>query len=277
MDIGIAVIGGCDGPAPAELGRATEERGFESLFYAEHTHIPVASRRADDVPTRDYAETYDPFVALAAVAAVTTTLKLGTAVCLVPERDPIVTAKEVASLDRMSAGRFEFGVGAGWNREELANHGTDARQRMAVLAERVGAMREIWTTDEASYRGRFVAFDPLWSWPKPVQQPHPPVLVGGNGPGSEDRVLAFGDGWLPQCGPLSSVEELTERIATLRRRAADLGRETVPVTLFGAIPDARMLRAFAHAGVDRCLLTLRHGPNVIDTLDEWVELRSRVT
>jgi probable F420-dependent oxidoreductase len=268
MQLGIAVVGGCDGLTPAELARAVEERGFESLWYAEHTHIPVASRRDDDRSVRDYAVTYDPFVALGTAAAVTTTLRLGTAVCLVPQRDPIITAKEVASIDRMSGGRFEFGVGAGWNRLELANHGTDARGRMAVLADRVRAIRTIWTADEAEHHGPHADFDPLWSWPKPVQRPHPPVLVGGNGPGVEDRVLAFGDGWLPQCGPLASVQELADRITSLRQRAA----RPVPVTLFGAIPDAKLLRAFADAGVDRCLFTLRSGAGDVDQLDDWAGL-----
>lgn len=185
---------------PAAAAVAVEERGFESLFYPEHTHIPVDSRRADNRPTRDYADTYDPFVALAAAAAVTTTLRLGTAVCLVAQRDPITTAKMVASLDQLSAGRFLFGVGAGWNRTEMINHGTDPRTRMSLFAERVQAMRAIWTDDEAEYHGEFVDFAPIWSWPKPVQRPHPPILVGGNGPRTEDRVLDFGDGWFPQCG-----------------------------------------------------------------------------
>ena len=256
MDVGIAVFTGSSGLTPQELGRAVEERGFESLFYTEHTHIPVASRRADGRPARPYADTHDPFVALAAAAAVTTTLRIGTAVSLLTQRDPITTAKTVASLDQLSAGRFEFGVGAGWNRLELANHGTDPRTRMALLAERVHAMRAIWTTDQAEYHGELVDFDPLWSWPKPLQQPHPPVLVGGNGPDTEDRVLDFGDGWLPQCGPLASVEELAQRARLLRARAADIGRERVPITLFGAIPDARLLDEFAQAGVNRSLLLI---------------------
>src|SRR5262249_40589127 len=148
VDLGIVVFNGCAGLDPAALGRVVEERGFESLFYPEHTHIPVRSRRKDGGSTRGFAETYDPFVALAAAAATTTTLRLGTAVCLVTQRDPIVTAKEVASLDLLSGGRFLFGVGAGWNREEMADHGTDPRTRMALFAERVAAMRAIWTAEE---------------------------------------------------------------------------------------------------------------------------------
>lgn len=271
MDIGVAVFAGSDGLTPQALGRAVEERGFASLFYAEHTHIPTGSRRSDDRPPRRYADTYDPFVALSAVAAVTTTLAIGTAVCLVTERDPIITAKAVASLDVLSGGRFLFGVGAGWNRQELANHGVDPDRRMARLADHIGAMRRIWTQDEAEYHGEFVDFGPLWSWPKPVTRPHPPVLVGGNGPRAEERVLAYGDGWLPQCGPLANVAELAERIASLRRRAADAGRGPIPVTLFGAIADRETLDAFAAAGVDRCLFTLRQQgtDETLATLDTW--------
>jgi probable F420-dependent oxidoreductase len=236
----------------------------------------VRSKRPGGESTRRFAETLDPFVALSAVAAVTTTLRIGTAVCLVTERDPFTTAKAVASLDQVSGGRLEFGVGAGWNREELADHGTDPRTRIALLAERVEAMRRIWTEDEAEYHGTFVDFEPVWSWPKPLQRPHPPVLVGGNGTGTEDRVLAFGDGWLPQCGPLASVDELTRRIASLRRRAREAGRGPVPVTLFGTPP--RLLGEFADAGVDRCLLTLGSSDeaNLLSTLDTWAALSEQL-
>ena len=266
---------GSDGLMPQALGRACEERGFESLFWAEHTHIPVRSRRPDGGSTRFYADTYDPFTALSAAAAVTSTLKLGTAVCLVIERDPITLAKEVASLDRLSGGRFLFGVGAGWNREEMADHGTDPRIRMALLADRVRAMREIWTRDEASYHGQFVDFDPLWSWPKPVQQPWPPVLVGGNGPGSEDRVLDFGDEWMPQSGPLADVAEFRRRVASLRERAEAAGRGPIRVTVFGVPPDIGLLNEFAEAGADRCLLSLTglDARETMTKLDDWTGLR----
>jgi probable F420-dependent oxidoreductase len=274
MKLGVVLMMGSDGLTPQELGRAVEERGFESLFWAEHTHMPVASQRADGRPARPYADTYDPFVALAAVAAVTSTIRIGTAVCLVTQRDPITLAKEVASLDRISGGRLEFGVGAGWNRAEMANHGTDPRTRMALLADRVRAMRQIWTAEEADYHGRHVSFGPLWSWPKPVQQPHPPVLVGGNGPGTEDRVLAFGDGWLPQSGPLSSIAEFRRRVTALRQRAADAGRGRIPVTVFGPPPDKAVLDQFAEAGADRCLLALVQpaAGQTLATLDEWAQL-----
>ncbi|MFB9686801.1 LLM class F420-dependent oxidoreductase [Amycolatopsis plumensis] len=281
MDIGIAVYSGCEGLTPPELGRAVEERGFESLFWTEHTHIPVHSRRSSGGSPRGYAETIDPFVALAAVAAVTSTITLGTAVCLVTQRDPITTAKEVASLDQLSGGRFQFGVGAGWNRMEMANHGTDPRIRMALLADRVRAMREIWTAEQAEYHGEFVDFDPIWSWPKPVQKPHPPVLVGGNGPGSEERVLAFGDAWLPQAD-MMDVDELVRRASALRSRAADVGRGPVPITLFGAIaedgrmPESGRLEAYAEAGVNRSLFTLqyRSAKDALSTLDKWTKFLS---
>ncbi|MFD0685552.1 LLM class F420-dependent oxidoreductase [Actinomadura fibrosa] len=277
MDIGLTTFAGTYGMEPPALGRAVEERGFESLFFPEHTHIPVRSRRRDGTSTRGYAETYDPFVALSAVAAATRTLTLGTGVCLVTQRDPIITAKEVACLDRLSGGRFVFGVGAGWNREELANHGTDPRTRMALLAERVLAMRQIWTTDEAEFHGDHVDFEPIWSWPKPLQRPHPPVLVAGNGPGTEDRVLAFGDGWLPQCEGLADADQLSKRAQTLRQRAADAGRAALPITVFNTPPDTRTLDTLANAGIDRCLLLLPSGtePDLLTQLDKWAPLAPR--
>src|SRR5262245_15820494 len=167
---------------PNRLAAAAEARGFESLFFPEHTHIP-ASRRTPwpggaELP-REYSHTLDPFVGLAAAAAATRTLRLGTGICLLTERDPIVTAKEVATLDLISGGRFEFGIGAGWNVEEMANHGTAFDTRFRVMVDRAKAMQAIWTEDEAAYHGEFTSFEPIWSWPKPVQKPHPPILLGG--------------------------------------------------------------------------------------------------
>jgi len=217
MDFGIGYFPTHDGVGPGPLARMAEERGFASLVFAEHTHIP-ASRESPypsggDLPPK-YFHTYDLFVALTAAAAATSRLRVGSGICLVIERDPITTAKEVASVDHLSGGRFEFGVGAGWNREEMRNHGTDPRTRMRLMRERVEAMKAIWTQDEASYHGEFVRFERIWSWPKPLQRPHPPVLVGGLGPTVLDRVLAFGDAWFP-----NHATGLDERVAELRSRA----------------------------------------------------------
>ena len=200
MEFGVGIFPTEDAQFPSELARLAEERGFDYLLFPEHTHIP-ASRRTPypaggELPP-EYARTYDPFVALTAASTVTERLKIGTGICLVIERDPIITAKEVASLDVLSSGRFLFGVGAGWNVEEMENHGTDPSRRFGIMRERIEAMKAIWSKDEASYSGRYVNFERIWSWPKPVQKPHPPILVGGNGPQVLDRVLAYGDEWMP--------------------------------------------------------------------------------
>src|SRR3954465_2460821 len=231
MDFGVMMFPTDDAVAPDELARMAEDRGFESLFFPEHTHIP-ASRESDypgggELPAM-YSHTHDPFVALSIAAAATKRLLVGTGICLVVERDPITTAKEVASLDRLSGGRFLFGVGAGWNREEMRNHGTDPRTRFTLMRESVEAMKAIWTQDEAEYHGRLVDFDPIWSWPKP--QRRLPVLVGGLGPRGLDRVLAYGDGWLPNPGE-AAEDETIARIGDLRRRAEALGRPVPPVTI----------------------------------------------
>src|SRR5881628_1791766 len=181
-----------------DLARAAEERGFESLWLPEHTHIPVSRRSPwPGGPTlpREYWRTHDLFVALATAAAVTTRLRVASGICLLVERDPIITAKEVASLDHLSGGRVLFGIGGGWNAEEMEDHGTDFKQRWRVLRERVLAMKRIWTEDEAAFEGDFVRFEPLWSWPKPVQKPHPPILLGGHGPRALARVVDYCDGW----------------------------------------------------------------------------------
>jgi probable F420-dependent oxidoreductase len=240
VDFGIGYFPTEDGLSPGEIARLVEERGQESLFFAEHTHIPA--RRDSPYPgggelPRKYSHTYDLFVALTAAASATSRLRVGSGICLVVERDPIVTAKEAASVDRLSGGRFEFGVGAGWNREEMENHGTDPRTRMRLLAERVEAIKAIWTEEEASYHGEFVEFERIWSWPKPAQRPHPPVLVGGNGPTVIDRVLSFGDAWMPNympdgAGIFDRAEELRSRaerpidfmVVSAPARAAELER-----------------------------------------------------
>jgi len=250
MRYGIAIFLTDEAADPATIARMVEERGFESLFLPEHTHIP-ASRRTPypaggELP-RPYSRTYDPFVALTAAAAATETLLVATGICLVIERDPIITAKEVASLDRISGGRFLFGVGAGWNEEEMENHGTDPRRRFSLMRERIEAMKAIWTEDEASYHGEHVDFERIWCWPKPVQKPHPPVLVGGNGRRVLERVVAFGDEWMP-----NRVTGLTERLEELRRLAAEAGRDPIPVTLSGAKPDPELIERGKQEGVHRC-------------------------
>jgi probable F420-dependent oxidoreductase len=258
MELGLAILLTDYSMPPARLARLAEERGFESLFLAEHTHIP-ASRETPysgggELP-REYSHTLDPFVALAAAAGATERLKVGTGICLVVERDPITTAKEVATLDHVSGGRFLFGVGAGWNLEEMSNHGTDPRRRFSIMRERIEAMKAIWTEDEAEYHGEHVDFDPIWSWPKPMQRPHPPVLVGGLGEKVIDRVLAYGDEWMPN--RVESPDALGERIAELQRRAGEAGRERIPVTVFHAKPEARFVEGLRAVGVGRCLLYLR--------------------
>ena len=184
-----------------ELARAAEAHGFDSLLIAEHTHIPASRLTVPASGMRDlppqYSHTLDPFVALAAAAAVTKTLKLGTGVCLVIERDPIITAKEVASLDLLSNGRFIFGVGAGWNQEEMENHGTEFKSRRRLMRERIEAMKAIWTQDEPAYHGKFVNFDPIWCYPKPVQKPWPPIIMGGQAPAAMRAAIAYADGWMP--------------------------------------------------------------------------------
>jgi probable F420-dependent oxidoreductase len=254
------------------LARLVEERPFDSLFVAEHTHIPVSRETphpSGDVLPAQYSHTHDPFVALAFAAAATERIKIGTGVCLVVERDPIVTAKAAASLDRLSGGRFLFGVGAGWNQEEMRNHGTDPSRRFKLMRERVEAIKAIWTQDEAEYHGEFVDFDPIWCWPKPLQQPHPPVLLGGSGPKVLDRVLAYADVWTPN--RFGSPEELGVRIDELRSRA---GRH-VPVIASGVKPDRAVVAQLAEAGVDGCTFYVSSDADIGEVerqLDEFAAL-----
>ncbi|HXH21334.1 MAG TPA: LLM class F420-dependent oxidoreductase [Dehalococcoidia bacterium] len=250
---------------PGELAALLESHGFESLFFPEHTHIP-ASRRTPypggtDLP-QEYWHTYDPFVALTAAAMATTRLMVGTGICLVIERDPITTAKEVASLDFLSGGRFLFGIGGGWNAEEMENHGTDFRLRWRILRERVLAMKAIWTQDEAEFHGRYVDFDPIWSYPKPAQKPHPPVLMGGDGATTFDRVIEFCDGWMPIQRGRSGADRLIEKAAELRRRAQVAGRDpdTISISVFGATPDRDTVRRYEDAGVERVIFGLPPAP-----------------
>ena len=250
MKFGLGIFPTDRSISPVELAVAAEDAGFESFWVPEHTHIPLSEHRfPGGQPVAEmYKRSLDPFAALAACAAATTTIRLGTGICLVIERDPIVLAKEVATVDLLSGGRFLFGIGAGWNRVEMANHGTDPATRFALMEERVDVLKTIWREDEPSYAGRFHAFEPIWCWPKPVQSPHPPILIGGNGPRVLERVVAYGDAWMPN--PMSP-DVLAGRIADLQSLAASAGRDPIPVSLFGSRPDGASVARFAEAGVER--------------------------
>jgi probable F420-dependent oxidoreductase len=276
MDIGALIFATDYCIRMDELARALEERGFGSLFLPEHTHIP-ASRRTPrpgggELP-KEYWHTYDPFVALSFAAAATSTLKLGTGICLLPQRDPIVTAKSVASLDMLSGGRFIFGLGGGWNVEEMENHGTRYETRFKLLRERVLAMKAIWTEDEAAFHGEMVDFDPLWAYPKPVQKPHPPVILGGESDYTLARVVEFCDGWLPRA---RGAFDPAEGMGRLRRAAEAAGRDmsTLSMTVFGAPPEAATLETYAEAGVTRALLALPSADRdtVLSLLDDYAPL-----
>ncbi|GII59383.1 LLM class F420-dependent oxidoreductase [Planotetraspora thailandica] len=240
---------------PAALARMVEERGHVALLFPEHTHIPVPepgtrvkSEGGGDLPYK-YWHTYDPFASAMAAGLATTKLRVGTGICLVAQHEPIGLAKTVASVDHLTGGRFEFGVGAGWNEPEMRDHGVDPRRRFAMMKEHIQAMREIWTHDEAEYHGEFVSFPPLWSWPKPAQRPLP-VLVGGGGPKVLDRVLSYGDVWMPNYGP-----GVLERVPELFRRAEDGGRQ-VQVMMNSMPADPRVIEACEKAGVSRVMTYL---------------------
>ena len=241
-----------------ELARALEERGFSSLFLPEHTHIPTSRRSpwpgGAELP-REYSNTLDPFVALATAAAVTKNLRVGNGICLLTQRDPIITAKAVATLDLVSGGRVDFAMGAGWNAEEMENHGTVFEERFKVLEDRAKAIKTIWTEDEASHDGPFVKFDPIWCWPKPVQNPHPPMLLGGETKYTLKRVVDFCDGWFPRP---RGFQDPQARMAEFRQVADEAGRDfaTLSTTVFGAPPDDDYLEACKQAGVDRVLFQL---------------------
>ena len=256
MHVGVFYFPTHYGIQPAELGRALEDRGFESLFVCEHTHIPVSRKTpfpgGGELPKR-YIHTHDPFVALSFAAAATQKLRLGTGICLMTQRDPIVTAKVIASLDQLSGGRFEFGVGAGWNVDEMENHGAKYETRFKLLRERALAMKELWTKEEAEFHGQFVNFDKVWSYPKPKQRPHPPLFLGGESDHTLKRVVEFCDGWFPR--PRSGWEP-KGAMERLKKAAAAAGRDmkTLSITVFAAPADAAKLVPYREAGIDRVLL-----------------------
>jgi len=278
MHIGVEIFPTDQTIGAVELAREVEARGFESLWFPEHSHIPT--RRATPWGGREgapplpefYWRTFDPFVALGACAAVTTTLKLATGICLVAQRDPIHTAKEVASVDALSNGRFLFGVGYGWNKEEMAQHGTAYGERRAILRENILAMKELWANDEASFEGAYVTIEPSWSWPKPTQQPGPPVILGGDaGPKTAAHIAEFCDGWMP-IGGRYSLEKWDEVRAACERIGRD--PDSVELGVFGAPPDEAKLVGLAAKGVRRAVFGLPQGPrdDVLAALDEMAPL-----
>jgi probable F420-dependent oxidoreductase len=268
--------------APAELAVALEQRDFDIVWAPEHSHIP-ASRKTPfimggDLPKR-YYDVMDPFVTLTAAALATKTLKIGTGVCLIAQRDPIQTAKLVASIDQISGGRFVFGVGNGWNQDEMENHGTVFASRHKLARERIEAMKAIWTRDRAEYHGEFVNFDPMMSWPKPVQKPHPPILVGGAFPYSARRAVHYGDGWMPQVTEYAKTP-LLELIPRFRQMAAENGRDpaTLEISIGGQRPDVELIKQYQDAGVNRvsCSLESDKAAAILPILDQWAEIIRKV-
>ena len=259
--------------SPTELARALEDRGFDSLWVPEHSHIPLTRKTpfpsGGDLPKK-YYDVMDPFVVLGAAAAVTKTLLLGTGICLIAQRDPIQTAKQVASVDQISGGRFLFGVGNGWNEDEMANHGTAFASRHKLARERIEAMKAIWTNSKAEYHGEFVNFDPMWSYPKPWQKPHPPVLLGTLSTQGLQRVVRYCDGWIPAG---IQLKDLSSAIQTLHTLAAQAGRKAseIPVSFFGAVGEDAELRQCQELGVERVVFIVpsESKEKVLPLLDQY--------
>jgi probable F420-dependent oxidoreductase len=267
---------------PGELGLALEQRGFESLWVPEHSHVPIS--RATPFPSggdlpRPYYDIMDPFVALTAAAAVTQRLRLGTGVCLVAQRDPIQTAKLVASIDQVSAGRFLFGVGNGWNVEEMADHGTVFATRHKLARERIEAMKAIWTQDAAAYHGEFVTFGPMQAWPKPVQKPYPPIIVGGAFPYGARRAIRYGDGWVPRASR-QTYADVGEFLPQFRAMATEAGRDpaSLPITIFRVEENVDRLQYYRDIGVARAVISVPAAKEaeVLPLLDRWAALIARV-
>lgn len=278
MKVGAAMFFTDYSMTPAELAMALEERGFDSLWAPEHSHIPLSRRSpwpsGGELP-KMYYDVMDPFVTLAAAAAATRTIKLGTGICLVVQRDPIQTAKSVASLDQVSGGRFLFGVGNGWNQDEIENHGTVFATRHKLARERIEAMQAIWTQKKPEYHGEFVEFGPMMTWPKPVQQPHPPILVGGAWPWGARRAVRYGNGWMPH-RTRQHYADAAALIPQFRALLAEAGRqaEDCPVTIWGVKEDRDALLADRDQGAERVILSLdaAKGEVILPQLDRWAKL-----
>ena len=267
---------------PQALAKALEERGFESVWAPEHSHIPLSRKSpfimGGELPKR-YYDVMDPFVTLTAAAMATTNLKVGTGICLVNQRDPIQTAKSVASIDLMSEGRFLFGIGNGWNQDEMENHGTHFKTRHKLVRERVEAMKEIWTQTKPEYHGEFVNFDPMMTWPKPVQKPHPPILIGGAFPYSARRAIRYGDGWMPQLTEKMQTP-FAEQIPAFRRMAEEAGRDpaTLSISVWGRQPNMEEIEGYEALGVERVCTSLESAKEdeILPVLDRWAPLIERL-
>jgi probable F420-dependent oxidoreductase len=282
MDFGASMFFTDYSMAPGELGRALEERGFESVWAPEHSHIP-ASRKTPfilgDVLPRKYYDVMDPFVTLTAAAMATKRLRVGTGVCLITQRDPIQTAKSVASIDQISGGRFLFGIGNGWNQDEIEDHGTVFETRHKLARERVEAMKAIWTQPSPEYRGELVNFGPMAAWPKPVQKPHPPVLIGGAFPYSARRAIRYGDGWMPQVTNYAKTD-LADLVPRFRQMASEAGRDlnSLEISVWDRNPDVDRMKRYQDLGVARAITSLESekADTILPVLDTWAELIRRV-
>ena len=267
---------------PGDLGQALEARGFESVWAPEHSHIPLSRKTpfpgGGDLPKK-YYDTMDPFVTLTVAAMATKTLKIGTGICLVQQRDPIQTAKLVASIDQVSGGRFLFGIGNGWNQDEMENHGTEFKSRHKRARENVEAMKEIWTKSKAEYHGEFVNFDPMMTWPKPVTKPHPPIIVGGAFPYSARRAIRYGDGWIPQAAR-GGYTEIADMIPEFRKMAAEAGRDpaSIPITVWFPRREPDLMKRYIDLGVERVVFNLESEPaeKTLPHLDAIAELMGKV-
>jgi probable F420-dependent oxidoreductase len=261
-----------------ELARALEARGFDIVWAPEHSHIPLSRKTpfvlGGELPKR-YYDAMDPFVTLTAAAMATTTLKIGTGVCLIAQRDPIQTAKLVASIDQVSGGRFVFGIGNGWNQDEMENHGTVFASRHKLARERIEAMKAIWTQPKAEYHGEFVDFGPMMAWPKPVQKPHPPIVVGGAFPYSARRAIRYGDGWMPQVTS-SATTPLTDLIPRFRQMAAEAGRDpaSLGISIGGQGPDTDLIKRYDDLGVELVSVSLasEKADTILPILDQWAAI-----
>jgi probable F420-dependent oxidoreductase len=282
MHVGAAMFFTDYSMAPAELGRALEERGFESVWAPEHSHIPLSRKSSfpsgGDLP-KQYYDVMDLFVTLTAAAAATQKLKIGTGVCLVIQRDTIQTAKLVASIDQVSGGRFLFGIGGGWNQDEMEDHGTVYPTRFKKMREQIEAMKAIWTENKPEYHGDIVNFDTMMIWPKPVQKPHPPVIIGGMFPHAARRALRYGDGWIPH-SRRPQYEDVTDFLPQFRQLAAEAGRDpaTVPITVWGVGEAVDRLQRYRDQGVARVVVSLPSEPaeKTLPTLDRWASLIRRL-